>query len=53
MDNLRFKIGARGIERIHTINEYFRQIINISLPALHKYMMWSASAERHLFSEND
>ena len=53
MDNLRSRIGATGRERISTINEYFRQIVNLSLPALHRYMMWSAAEEKHLFSDND
>ena len=53
MDNLRSRIGATGKERISTINEYFRQIVNLSLPALHRYMMWSAAEEKHLFSDND
>jgi polyhydroxyalkanoate synthesis regulator phasin len=43
IDNLRYRIGAAGKERISTINEYFRQIVNLSLPALHRYMMWSAT----------
>jgi hypothetical protein len=52
IDNLRYKIGAAGKERINTINEYFRQIVNLSLPALHRYMMWSATEENHLFSQH-
>jgi hypothetical protein len=43
IDSLRYRIGATGKERINTINEYFRQIVNLSLPALHRYMMWSAA----------
>lgn len=50
IDSLRSRIGATGKERINTINEYFRQIVNLSLPALHRYMMWSASEGKHLFS---
>jgi hypothetical protein len=53
IDSLRSRIGATGRERINTINEYFRQIVNLSLPALHRYMMWSASEGRHLFSSED
>ena len=52
IDSLRSRIGATGRERINTINEYFRQIVNLSLPALHRYMMWSASEGRHLFSSS-
>ena len=51
IDSLRSRIGATGKERINTINEYFRQIVNLSLPALHRYMMWSASEGKHLFSD--
>ena len=53
IDSLRYKIGATGRERINTINEYFKQIVNLSLPALHRYMMWSAAEGRHLFSEDE
>lgn len=53
IDNLRSRIGATGKERINTINEYFRQIVNLSLPALHRYMMWSAAEKKHLFAEEE
>lgn len=53
IDNLRSRIGATGKERINTINEYFRQIVNLSLPALHRYMMWSASEKKHLFAQDE
>jgi hypothetical protein len=43
LDSLRTRIGATGRERVNTINEYFKQIVNISFPALHRYMMWTAS----------
>lgn len=52
IDSLRYRIGATGKERINTINEYFRQIVNLSLPALHRYMMWSAAEGRHLFGSD-
>lgn len=52
IDSLRYRIGATGHERINTINEYFRQIVNLSLPALHRYMMWSAAEGRHLFGSH-
>ena len=42
---------ATGRELIKTINEYFRQIVNLPLPALHRYMMWSASKGKHLFGD--
>lgn len=51
LDSIRSKIGATGRERVNTINEYFKQIVNISFPALHRYMMWTASERKHLFSE--
>jgi hypothetical protein len=53
IDSLRYRIGATGKERINTINEYFRQIVNLSLPALHRYMMWSAAEGKHLFGNDD
>jgi hypothetical protein len=53
IDSLRYRIGATGRERINTINEYFRQIVNLSLPALHRYMMWSAAEGRHLFGQDE
>lgn len=53
IDSLRYKIGATGKQRINTINEYFRQIVNLSLPALHRYMMWSAAENRHLFGNDE
>lgn len=56
MDSLRvkfyliqYRIGANGRERVNTLNEYFKQIVNISFPALHRYMMWTASEGKHLF----
>jgi hypothetical protein len=52
LDSLRTRIGATGRERVNTINEYFKQIVNISFPALHRYMMWTASERKHLFSED-
>jgi len=52
LDSLRTRIGTTGRERVNTINEYFKQIVNISFPALHRYMMWTASERKHLFSES-
>ena len=46
-----FRIGATGKERINTLNEYYRQILNISFPALHRYMLWTASEQKHLFGQ--
>ena len=46
-----FRVGATGKERIMKINECFKQIINLSLPALHRYVLWMASEKKHWFDE--
>lgn len=43
LDSIMFRVGATGKERIVKINECFKQIINLSLPALHRYVLWMAS----------
>ena len=42
LDNLRYRVGATGTERQGKINYIFKQVIQISFPALHRYFMWSA-----------
>lgn len=49
LDSLMWRMGATGKERVMKLNECFKQIINLSLPALHRYMLWSASEKKHLF----
>lgn len=51
LDSIMFRVGATGKERMMKINECFKQIINLSLPALHRYMLWMASEKKHLFEE--
>lgn len=50
LDSLRFRISATGKERVNTVNEYFRQIVNNCFPALNRYLMWSAIEGKHIFS---
>lgn len=48
-----WRIGANGVERQGTINYYFKQMINIYFPALHRYMMWTADESIELFGLRD
>jgi hypothetical protein len=48
LDSMRYRIGATGKERISTVNEFFKQILNICFPALDRYLMWSASEQQHI-----
>ena len=51
LDSILFRMGATGKERIMKINECLKQIINLSLPALHRYLLWSASEKKHFFDD--
>jgi hypothetical protein len=42
LDNLRNRVGATGSERQGKITYIFKQIIHLSFPALHRYLMWTA-----------
>lgn len=48
-----FRIGANGVDRQGTINYYFKQMINIYVPAFHRYMMWIADSQTELFGEKN
>lgn len=43
LDSIRFRMGATGKERVNKVHECFKQIINLSLPALHRYILWAAT----------
>lgn len=53
LDCISFRIGAIGRERVQKQNECYKQIINLSLPALHRYLMWAATEGKHVFSEKN
>jgi hypothetical protein len=38
-----------GSEREGTVNYYFKQIMNVCFPALHRYMMWTAERNTEFF----
>jgi hypothetical protein len=47
---MNFRMGALGRERIQKQTECFTQIINLSLPALHRYLLWATTESKHAFS---
>lgn len=51
MDSMFYRVGATGKERINKLNEYFKQVINHSIPAISRYFLWSSSSEKHWFDE--
>lgn len=43
LDSIRFLVGATGKERINKVQECFKQITNLSFPAMHRYLIWAAT----------
>lgn len=49
---LRLRQGAVGRDRIKVINYYFRELSEIMIPDLHKYILKTAEEESDLFDPN-
>lgn len=45
-----FRIGGAGRDRINKQNYFYKQIINLSLPPMHRYLMWAATENKHIFN---
>lgn len=50
---MRYRIGATGKERVNSLNENFKHAIHMCFPALHRYLIWSASEGKHLFGSSE
>lgn len=51
LDSIVYRVGANGKERKSVLNKLYKDIINFSLPALHRYFVWAADRGAHLFNE--
>lgn len=51
LDTLKLKVGAMCKERQNTINYYFKQWIHLCYPALHRFLLWTATEGKHDFGE--
>jgi hypothetical protein len=49
VDSLSYRFAAMGKERRSSINECYRQIINLGVPVVHRYFLWAASNACHIF----
>lgn len=50
---MQLRFGATGKERITLIDYYFKQILDIMVPDVHKYMMFSAEKGCDIFSDSE
>lgn len=51
LDTLKLRVGASCKERQTCINYYFKQWIHLCYPALHRFLMWTATEGTHYFGE--
>ena len=50
VDSLSYRFAGMGKERRNTINEYFKQIINLSVPNFQRYLLQTAHKGCHIFA---
>lgn len=43
LDSMRYRLGATGKERVMKVNEFFKQIIHLSLPPVLRHLVWDAT----------
>jgi len=53
IDSISYRFGATGKERKCSINESYKQIFNLANPSIHRYLLWAAQENAHIFHSLD
>jgi len=48
---IQYRFGATGKERVQLIDYYLKQICDLMIPDVHKYMLYSAECGIDIFSD--